>query len=357
MSGIYIGKKNTKQSMILYLCFSAMVLTLLAAFRYAIGFDYFSYRYIYENMECVSFDEIFLIYKREFMFYIFCKILSSIHVPYIGFLFIVSLFMHSTAMWTIYRYSKIPWLSVYLYITLQFFAHNMNLIRQSIALSFFLLAYPFLKERKLAPFLLIMICGALFHNSILFMIPLYFLLPVKANVKSLGILFTLAVLMYWLYDPFFFLVKPLLINGYANYAGTEFWRPSTMDYVIFPALSFCLLFLFRKRHAALSSEASIYLNSAFYTFIFTLFITKHFILERFSVYPHVLLILGIPDVIACFHNKEEAAKMPFWKREACYVLVSFLILGGMTFLFAAYKGIHHVYPYISLLDKAQSSPN
>lgn len=136
-TGIYAGNKNTKQNTIFYLVLSVLLLTVLASFRYAIGFDYFSYRRIYENIEGLSFNQVFLIHKKEFLFYILCKICNCMNLPYTGFLFIVSLFMHSVAMWFIHRYSKIPWLSVYLYITLQFFAHNMNLIRQSMALSFF----------------------------------------------------------------------------------------------------------------------------------------------------------------------------------------------------------------------------
>lgn len=357
LTGIYAGKKHAKQSTILYLSFSALILTLAASFRYAIGFDYFSYRNIYENMESLSFYEILYIYKTEFMFYIFCKLLVTAGVSYIGFLFIVSLFMHGTAMWAVYRYSKMPWLSVYLYITLQFFAHNMNLIRQSIALSFFLFAYPFLKKRKFLLFLLIMVCGTFFHNSLIFMVPLYFLLPIKANVKSLSVFFGFTICMYVLYEPFFLLISPLLINGYGNYVYSIFWQPSTADYIIFPAVFFFLLFLFRKKYASLGRDASIYLNSAFFTAAIKLFITKHFILERFSVYPHILLIFAIPDVIYCIHNREETKKMPVWHRKACYVLALFFVLGGLNFLFSAHKGIHHVYPYVSLLDKAKSSVN
>lgn len=353
-TGIYAGNKNTKQNTIFYLVLSVLLLTVLASFRYAIGFDYFSYRRIYENIEGLSFNQVFLIHKKEFLFYILCKICNCMNLPYTGFLFIVSLFMHSVAMWFIHRCSKIPWLSVYLYITLQFFAHNMNLIRQSMALSFFLLAFPFLKKRKIVPFLLIIIAGSLCHNSVFFMLPLYFLLPIKANVKSMGVLLGLTLIAYILCEPLLECIMPLLSNAYSAYSSSEFWQASTFDYVIMPFIYFILLFLFRNKYGDDGKDSSFYLNGAFYTFAITLFITKHFILERLAIYPNILSIIAIPDLITCYYNNEKSKNTLLWKRKVCYVLALFLIYGGITFLFSAHKGIHHVYPYISLLDKAKS---
>lgn len=353
-AGIYAGNKNTKQSAIVYLALSALLLTFLASFRYAVGFDYFSYRGIYESVKELSFSQVFQIYKDEFLFYIFCKLLTFIGIPYIGFLFLVSLFMHSAAMWFIRRYSKIPWLSVYFYIALQFFAHNMNLIRQSIALSFFLLAFPFLKKRKFLPFLLIIIGGSLFHNSLFFLLPLYFLLPIKASVKSLGFLSGLTLIAYILCEPLIERIMPLLFNTYSGYLSSDFWQASTFDYVMIPFLYLVLMLLFRNKYETGCRDSSIYINSAFYTFAITLFITKHFILERFAVYPNIISIIAIPNVITCFYNNKGDENTPVWKRKYFCVMGLFLVFGGAAFLFSAHKGVHHVYPYISLLDKAKS---
>lgn len=353
-AGIYAGNKNTKQSAIVYLALSALLLTFLASFRYAVGFDYFSYRGIYESVKELSFSQVFQIYKDEFLFYIFCKLLTFIGIPYIGFLFLVSLFMHSAAMWFIRRYSKIPWLSVYFYIALQFFAHNMNLIRQSIALSFFLLAFPFLKKRKFLPFLLIIIGGSLFHNSLFFLLPLYFLLPIKASVKSLGFLSGLTLIAYILCEPLIERIMPLLFNTYSGYLSSDFWQASTFDYVMIPFLYLVLMLLFRNKYETGCRDSSIYINSAFYTFAITLFITKHFILERFAVYPNIISIIAIPNVITCFYNNKGDENTPVWKRKYVCVMGLFLVFGGAAFLFSAHKGVHHVYPYISLLDKAKS---
>ena len=98
-------------------------------------------------------------------------------------------------------------------------------------------------------------------------------------------------------------------------------------------------------------QRSLYINSAIYNFIINLFITKHFILERFSVYPFAISLIAIPEIIYSYRRKGKKQTTSYY----C-VLILFILYGIAYFLFAAYKGFHNVYPYISLLDKSHSSP-
>ncbi len=148
--------RNEKKAAALCLAAAFLIFTFLASFRYAIGFDYFSYRDIYTFVSGWSFDDIFLIYPEEPLYYVTCRLFSLAGCPFPLFLLIINIFLMSVSMQFIYRFSRLPWLSAYLYITLQFLAYNMNLIRQSIATAFFMLAYPYLKNRKLLPFTLFM---------------------------------------------------------------------------------------------------------------------------------------------------------------------------------------------------------
>ena len=74
-------------------------------------------------------------------------------------LLVVNLLLTAIVVWFVRHFSPLPWLGLHLYLTLQFFAHSMNLFRQSIAATICLLAYPFLKRRKLLPFALIRAAG------------------------------------------------------------------------------------------------------------------------------------------------------------------------------------------------------
>lgn len=336
-----------------YLSVSFVLLVFLSSCRYAIGFDYFSYRNIYEITSPLTYADILRIHPDEPLFFLTCKLLGMLGCPYQILLLIINVFLLSVAMSFIRRYSKIPWVSVYLYITLQFLAYNMNLIRQSIATAFFLLAFPYLKNRKLLPFTLLILAGGLFHNSLLFLFPLYFLLPQKHTKKSLLALAALTAIIYIFFEPLFGILKPFLPFRYANYQGGYFWHANGLQYVAMPAI-YCLLILLFQKRIKDPLLRSVSINSAIYYFIISLFITKHFILERFAVYPFAFSLLAIPEIICSY----ECEKRPGRKPALTYhrVLLLFLLFGGMYFAFAALFGFHHVYPYTGLWDKSISPP-
>ena len=351
-------KKQSQKQNACYLVFAFLLFTFLTSFRYAIGFDYFSYRNIYRMVIPWSFHDIFLYHRSEPFYYLACKLFSLTGCPFPVFLLFINLFLMAAAMHFISRNSKIPWVSVYLYLTLQFLAYNMNLIRQSIAAAFFLLAYPYLKNRRLLPYTILTILGGLFHNSLWFVWPLYFILPKKHSRKFLAVLLLGAGLTYVFFDPIFRLLAPVLPARYANYQGSYFWNANGFEYVLPPAVYCLLIYLFRNRIAA--EQRTIYLNSGLYQLLINLFITKHFILERFAIYPFVFSLLAIPEIIASYRQEtENASESPDKKTGTLTyrrVLLLFLLFGLGWFLFAAAEGFHRVYPFVSLLDKSLSQP-
>lgn len=354
---ILTDRKKEKKAVAFYLAITFLVLCVFASCRYAIGFDYFSYRDIYEMIAGWPVGDIVRFYWYEPLFFLVCKIFCLMGCPYTLFIAVVNIFLLSVAMWFIYRNSKMPWVSVYLYITLQFLAYNMNLLRQSIAIAIFLLAYPYLKNRKIVPFTVLILIGGCVHNSLFFMWPLYFLLPKKCSRKFLVVALLATAAVYVWFDQLFVLVKPLIPTNYIIYQDTYFWNANNAEYAVLPAVYGILVYVFTGRMAKSAKEscmeASIYRNSAVYHFLISLFVTKHFILERFAIYPFVLSLIAIPDMIYSFRSESgEEKDMGYY----C-VLVSFLIFGAVYFGFAAYKGFHNVYPYVSLLDKSYSAPN
>lgn len=352
--GYVLTKKNDgSRNTAICLTLSFLLLVFVSSCRYAIGFDYFSYRNIYELANQMSFGEILRLYAGEPLFFLTCKAIGMSGCPYQGFLLVINIFLMAVAMHFIYRHSKMPWLSVYLYITLQFLACNMNLIRQSIATAFFLLAYPSLRKRKLLPFTMFFLIGGLFHNSLFFLYPLYFLLPKKHSKPFLLFLISLTTSAYLFFDPLFDILKPFLPAKYAGYQGSFFWHANNVFYVLFPALYCLLIYLFRNRITDTLLRA-ICVNSAVYQLIISLFITRHFILERFAIYPFAFSLIAIPEIVSSYADEKRHGEKSFLTYRR--VLILFLLFGGAYFTFAAYCGFHHVYPYTGLWDKSISSP-
>lgn len=348
-------KKRGAKAVDLYLIIAFFVLVFLTSFRYAIGFDYFSYRLIYEMVETEwTLEVIFHDFWYEPGFFLIYKFFQLLHFSYPAALAVINAFLLGVLVWFVRRFSKMPWVSIYLYITFQFLAYHMNLVRQSIALCFFLFAFPCLKEKKIIPFTLFIFFGGLFHNSLWFIWPLYFLLRKKPAFRYWAVVAGAAALVYVLFDTLFIYIQPYLPMKYAAYLGTYFWNANTFLYVVPSILYGVFLFLFRKRIADLMLR-NIYLNGAFYNILISLYITKHFILERFAVYSFVFSLIAVAEITASYQREKERGK----KEALTYrcVLIFWLLFGAGYFLFAAANGFHQVYPYVSLLERGYSVPS
>ncbi len=346
-------KKKENKLTICYLAVSFFVFTFIASFRYAIGFDYFSYQEIYERVAEWTFGDIFSFYWYEPFFFLLCKCFSLFGCSFSGFLWGINAFLFLAAVWFIYRESRMPWISVGLYIMLQFFAYNMNLIRQSIAVAFFLIAYSDLKNQRMLRFSIWIGLGGLFHNSLLFLYPFYFLLVKKNSWKFFAGAGAAAVVVYFLCDSIMEVILPWFPQRYADYQRTYFWKGNGFEYVI-PALGYGVLIYGFRNRVRDSVKRAIYLNSAFYNFLINLFIMKHFILERFSIYFFAVSLTAIPEIIDSY--REEGKQNKMLGNHYYRVIGVFFIFGMGYFLFAVSKGFHHVYPYVSFLRRSYSVP-
>lgn len=102
------------------------------------------------------------------------------------------------------RYSENYWFSVFLFVTLGVYTFFFNGLRQGIAMAIFALALPYLLEKRLIPYLLVIAVASLFHTTALFMIPFYFVVNLRIKpiykllATFLGSLFTVQFLIEYI---------------------------------------------------------------------------------------------------------------------------------------------------------------
>ena len=121
-------EKNRKQLQNLFLMTAALIFIFVATFRYGIGYDYFNYENLYEQLGPLSIQQLVTDHVgREFIGYsIFTHLCWELGLSYRMLLFVVNIILTAIVFWFLKRYSPLPWLGAYLYLTLQFFAHSMN---------------------------------------------------------------------------------------------------------------------------------------------------------------------------------------------------------------------------------------
>ncbi|MBQ7333644.1 MAG: EpsG family protein, partial [Clostridia bacterium] len=80
--------------------------------------------------------------------------------------------------------SEDPAISWITFICLGSFSFAMNGMRQALAMSICLISYRYVREKKLIPFLLIILLAVLFHKSAIIFALVYLMRNMKLNVKS-----------------------------------------------------------------------------------------------------------------------------------------------------------------------------
>lgn len=357
-----------------YLLISGAAFVVIATLRYSIGFDYFSYQTIFEDIAALPGWKEVLEYGASYpLFAILNRLVAMVGGSYHILLLVCNLIMTALVLWVVYRWSCNKWLSLLLYVTMQFFPHSMNLLRQSMAAFILFAGYGLLRRKKFIPYLLLVLVAAGFHTSALVMIPCYFLLNLPFNWYLVGAYAAATLIGYVAYQPLIEFVTTYIFPQYAMYLDSIYATANGLSYVVVPAIYFLCVALFANRLLKRDPRSSILIYSSLFTFILYIFITRMFILERLSVYFFPLIMLVVPEMVDTFQvdslNQEELSKkdkhtarkqMAQVKEQKFYrnwALVTAVLLSLLYFSFAYVRGFHKAYPYISIFEKEKAVSN
>jgi hypothetical protein len=140
------------------------VLSIIAAFRYQVGSDYNLYVYWYQRIVPTSLNETIAINPQSFLFATFQFLLRQFSSSSILFFLVTSLLTLIPYVWAVKRISKFQIKSFFMFCTLGFFFLSLNAVRQSISVSFLILAFSFQKESKKV-FYILSIFASFIHSS------------------------------------------------------------------------------------------------------------------------------------------------------------------------------------------------
>lgn len=310
---------------------------LLASLRYVTGFDYRFYESAFQSIAASGLSGA---NWSEPGYLLLNLAVSLLWNDYRGFLFIFHFLLTALVFVWIGRYSPSPWLSVFLFFTLQYFALSMNFLRQALAAAIVLWVYPFLKDRRFPPACATILLAACFHRTALIMLPLCVVLTLPPTKRHYGLAALAAGAAYFLMDPLIN-IAVTIAPKYQHYLTEKYWQGNSFLYVLMP-LSCFLFAIPLLRQTVREKSSPILVNSVFYALLIQLFITRHFILERLSIYVAMFSLLALP-----------AAALAPSQRISSRTRTGILIAGALTyFLFAASQGFHGVYPYHGIWERA-----
>lgn len=199
----YLNKdrnKNIKETISLAISF--LFLFILYVFKdntifpdleiYLKAFDY-SLKVDWDNVERIKYFIKGVDLEIGWCYY--TKLLSSIY-PQSELLVVSSgIFILFVYLNTFRKYSEIPWLSVFLFITTIFY-NSLFVLRQNMAVAICLLSIPYIIKRKFLKSLLIILIASSFHNSAIIFIIVYFFNTIKIDRKYFISIALFSILIY-----------------------------------------------------------------------------------------------------------------------------------------------------------------
>ncbi len=313
-----------KKKHIIYVCCCFGLMLLMIAFRYDTGNDYGNYRrYLYSVInDNMSVKQISESYGLEWGYSALLRFTASIFpfdCAYLALNIICALLTVCPAAYTIIRYSKMPWLSAWLYVAITFLYNGMNFTRQSIAAAFVFMGYGFFVNRKHLGVLAVILLGALFHYSVLIMIPVYIVSLFKPKPLFLGIVGGGGLLVFIFSNELLNVILTKFFKKYSQYLGTVYLsRGLSPIFLIVPSVLLIIImsayFLGWKKAGRTAEMLTWFI---FINFFIWLFIIKHFILERFTLPIYIYTLISLPEALEFYRTccAELAEKLKNGKKE------------------------------------------
>jgi hypothetical protein len=189
---IHLLPLNNQKTYNLKLLISFLLIFIFGAIRVDFGADYYSYEKIFEGIHNQNFVNSGL--TTELGFQWLCILSPSYRVLLVlltGLMSISYFFLFKKYVQRKYAIFAF----ILLFICTYSLIGQLTGIRNAIVINILMLSIPFLVNRKIIPFFLIIITGAFFHTSSLLMLPLYFIITpgILSIRKSIGVFLFLII--------------------------------------------------------------------------------------------------------------------------------------------------------------------
>ncbi len=379
-----VMKNPTPVKKTVYLGIMFVLMYLVSIFRYGIGNDYFSYIRIFRQIDSASFGEAFTL-GFEPLFTLLTKLITLMTKDPKMMYGIYAVLILAPVAWAIRKYSDNVWLSVVVYLCLTLFYNSLSFIRQSMAASLILLAYGFMKERKIVSVLIFAVCATLLHYTAAAFFPLYLLTlirPTKKNMiiygsVSVGALAVCLIMKAAGANPLNLLAKAaeaLTGRNYSSYIGESYFQNGFgPEYLIMPLGLLAIVMIAYFSGWKEKPESKLLLSLTLINGSIWSFILFAFIVERFSLFVLIFSIFTLPSITEYFAEKARAAektetvnkKIPGYSKRKSEEKKdnSFLITVGITACLFVYncwsmvKNFHGLFPYVWVFPAVQDAYN
>lgn len=296
------------------------VLVCVAGFRYHVGLDSRFYEYEYGSMPNLVeiWDYDFGKSRYQPLYLLFVAVARSLSSDFMWFQVLHAIFVNTIFFWFFRRYTRHTFVGLSLYFLMVYIPFNMEVLRESLAVGFFVLAWPsFLREKWWKYYLLCIIAFG-FHISavITFILPImwmpFFRKFFRFGKRTVIICAILSVIGLLTYKYFFDILKGLsfmtAINDRVSVYSQSKMGEMALNFngvivnlarnAFYPLLALYFMKKEKKRGEMTAEEEAVFAKEEYitiwgvYMIVFSIFI---FILTRYNNYFLPISIVVISD--------------------------------------------------------------
>ena len=314
---------------------------LLAGFRLDISSDYSEYKYIFEK---IGSDGGFSDYFIEPGYIIFNKFIYLFSSNFNVLLLVIAFLSIGAKICFINLFSKDRCLSLLIFLSFYLLLYDLGAVRRGIALGFCALSIIFFIKENIIISILFILLGALFHSSLLALLPFVFIKKVKISATVFLILIALSYFLQYLISNlslFQFLNQSnnvIVLKAFGYFESGDYFSNNTVS--IGFILRIFIVFMLIKRRDIINLP---YFDKLLFFYAISIFVLIIFdkltIFTSIAIYFKIVEVVLIPSLIYSFKIKT---------RFAIYIMFLIYLYGSF------YKLISNpletdFYPYRSIL--------
>lgn len=172
------------------ICYTLILVWLIAlsGFSYNVGSDIPGYMYQYAAIgrhHFESWKDLSYFENRQPGWMLLNIVCSRIYNRFVLLQLVIAIFSNYVILSFIKKHTKYLFIGIFLYCICSYLNFNFNVLRQTVALAFFLIGYDSLVEKKWVKYYLCCICAFMFHSTAIICFIFPFLYLIKVNKKWL----------------------------------------------------------------------------------------------------------------------------------------------------------------------------
>lgn len=312
------------------------LLTVLVMFRHSsVGSDTRVYISYFEKYQLIKWENLDMVHLEIGYAYI-NKIISVFSEEPQFFLALVAIAVSAMIYPTYKRLNVDSSLTIVLFCIMSTFVMMFSGIRQMIAIGIGFVAYEFVRQKKVIPFLLSVCLATTFHTSAFILFLMYPIYHVKINRKWLYVVVPVLVGMYAFSETIFSTVG-LIIAQYTKYDATI---SNTGAYTMLLLFIVFAVFSFIIPDENIIDEETVGLrNILLFALALQMFAPLHTLAMRMNYYYIIFIPLLLPKIIEC--------RRDYWRQVAIigrHVMVVFFLIYFFLNAYTSESNLH-VFPY------------